>query len=75
VEFRICLLSHSADYAVTSDSAAAANLGIGGTPIFLLNGALVEESLTAEELKKDGEGATSGLAPRNTWSYTFSGRI
>jgi protein-disulfide isomerase len=51
VEFRVCLLSHSADSAVISDSAAAANLGVRGTPTFLLNGALVEGSLTVEEMK------------------------
>jgi len=51
-QFRQCLSSTWAESAVSRDSAATQGLGIRGTPTFLINGKLVEGSMSISDLKK-----------------------
>ena len=52
VTFKLCLESADAASAVLNDSIATSNLGVRGTPTFLLNNVLVEGSLSAEDMKE-----------------------
>jgi protein-disulfide isomerase len=52
IKFKLCLASADAASAVLDDSIATANLGVRGTPTFLLNNILVEGSLSAEDMKE-----------------------
>ncbi|WP_291163814.1 DsbA family protein [Gemmatimonas sp. UBA7669] len=52
LQFRQCLSSTWAESAVSKDSSATQRLGVRGTPTFLINGKLVEGSMSISDLKK-----------------------